>query len=130
MWQGYGEPYDSFAALTRLNSPIDGSAWAVPIETAAVDWTINVRGVDDLPSVTSVAYAFEEDGMPDGYGVLLNLSDFERNQVLAGHVTALPSSSCDASLVGSNPTAIKITSYIISYHSLWISRWYTTKYIF
>ena len=92
VWQGYGEPYDSFAALTRLNSPIDGpyDSFAVPIETAAVNWTINVKGVDDLPRVTSEHVTFEEDGVPGGYGVLLNLSDFERNQVLAGHVTVLP----------------------------------------
>ena len=94
VWQGYGEPYDSFAALTRLNSPIDGpyDSFAVPIETAAVNWTINVKGVDDLPSVDSKAYGFEEDVFEEdeGQAVLLNLSDFERNQVLAGHVTVLP----------------------------------------
>lgn len=99
MRQGYGEPYDSFATLTRLNSPIDGPFF-VPIETAAVDWTIDVRGVDDLPSVTSVAYAFEEDGVPGGFGVLLNLSDFERSQVLAGHVTTLPKKGTLYSLDG------------------------------
>ena len=80
---GFGEPYDSFAVLTRL----DGDT---PLETEAVNWTITVVAADDIPSVASIAYAFDEDGVPGGLGVLLNLSDWELDQMLEGVITKLP----------------------------------------
>ena len=79
--------------MAPSDAPLDASveaALAAHIETAEVEWTISVKGVDDLPSVTSMAFAFDEDGVAGGHALLLNLSDFELNQVLAGHVTKLP----------------------------------------
>ena len=62
-----------------------------PIESDPTTITLDYTPVDDLPSVTSLSVATEEDAQPDGFSIVLNLTDAEAGQVLAGYITRAPS---------------------------------------
>lgn len=63
----------------------------VPLMTSASEVvTISVSSVDDMPIAQSDAIAFDEDSVPDGVEVALNLSDAEVNRVLEGFISRLP----------------------------------------
>ena len=62
-----------------------------PIESDPTTITLDYSPVDDRPSVTSLSVATEEDAQPDGFSIVLNLTDAEAGQVLAGYITRAPS---------------------------------------
>ena len=87
---GFGEPFDSFSVYFRLNGTNDRdvSAGMVMSESAPFNVTISVSPVDDIPAVLDVSVSIDEDTEKE---ITLQLSDSELGQVLAGHITRLPS---------------------------------------
>eukprot|EP00966_Prymnesium_polylepis_P328023 7383838-Prymnesium_polylepis.1 len=52
--------------------------------------SISITSFDDMPVAQSAALAFDEDSVPNGVEVALNLSDAEVNQVLEAFISRLP----------------------------------------
>ena len=71
----FGEPFDSFSVAMRL----DGVE--PPMQSADVTFTINIEPEDDLTSVESTTFRFDEDSHEAGREIELNISDSEVGQV-------------------------------------------------
>ena len=80
-----GTPLDSFDYVMTLD-------WATAeiVSSSATTVTIDVLPVNDIPSVSSMQLGFDEDSRSDGVEVVLNVTDSEVEQVLAGYITKLP----------------------------------------
>ena len=61
------------------------------LESPKVAFTINVNAVDDMSTIVpDSSYAFDEDSMPGGKTIELNLTDAEKSHILSGFITKLP----------------------------------------
>ena len=80
----YGSPLDVFSVKVRLKGVEPA------VETSVYNFTVHVLPVDDLPSAHSSFHAFDEDSQPDGREIVLNLTDAEVGQALAGYISRLP----------------------------------------
>ena len=87
---GFGDGFDSFEVIYRLNGTDDGGVY----ESAPFNVTIDILPEDDLPTVSDQALRIDEDsaspGLASGHEIMLQLNDSELGQVLAGHITTLP----------------------------------------
>ena len=91
----FGADFDSFSVYFRLNGTDDEDPTAGVYESAPFDITIDVLPYDDIPFVHDISIRIDEDsvgaGLQSGHEIVLQLSDAELGQVLAGHITRLPS---------------------------------------
>ena len=91
----FGDPFDSFLVFFRLNGTNDGGGPDGVYESEPFNMTISISPLDDIPTVRDWSLRIDEDsasvGLESGHEIMLELSDSELGQVLAGHITRLPS---------------------------------------